>query len=172
MEKAKKEEVVAELRSTMVSAPSVILASSVGLPVNVVNDLRSKLRAQGATYRVVKNTLAKRAIEGTPMEALADLFSGPVGVAFHPDDVTVAAKVVTDFAKDREKFVVKAGYLNGSLLDAAGVEALSKMPGKDELRADLLRVMNGVGTKFVRVLAAGPTSFLNVLNARRDSLGA
>lgn len=172
MNKQEKVNLVEELKGSMVQAPAVVLAESVGMPVNKVNELRARLRAQGAAYRIVKNTLARRAVSGTDLERLSDLFVGPTGVAYHPEDATIAAKIVVEFAKDHDRFTVKAGYLNGAILDEKGVEALSKMPGKDELRADLLRVLNGVGTKFVRVLAAGPTSFLNVLNARRDSLGA
>jgi large subunit ribosomal protein L10 len=171
MKRETKEQMVAELREELAKAPSIIVASSVGMPVNTVNELRSALRAQGSRYRIIKNTLAKIAIAGTDLEPLGAHLTGPTALAYNLEDAVAPAKAIVDFKKDNDKLEIKAGYLNGSVLDASGVEALSKMPGKDELRAKLLSVMNGVGTKFVRTLAAAPQQMLTVLVARKDSIG-
>jgi large subunit ribosomal protein L10 len=170
MKKEQKEEAVALLRDELSRAASVVVATSAGIPVNVVNDLRVGLRSEAVTYRVVKNTLAKRAIAGTDMEGLGVHLRGPVALAYAEEDPAVPARVLLDFRKKNEKLQVVGGYINGMVLDADGVEALSKMPSKDELRAKLLSVFNGVGTKFVRTLAAAPQQFLTVLTARKDSL--
>lgn len=170
MDRTTKAEIVGKLREELEGVPSLVVATSAGLNANAMNDLRAQLRAVGAKYRVVKNTLARRAVEGTSLENISDAFVGSTALVYHPEDAVISAKVLVEFAKKSDKLVLRAGWLNGSVLDANGVEALSKMPGKDELRAKLLATMIAVPTQVVRVLAAGPTSFLNVLNARRDSL--
>ena len=170
MDRREKEELVVALREELTGVPSVVVASSVGISANQMNDLRAKLRATGSKYRIIKNTLVRRALEGTELEGLASHFKGPTAIAYNLEDAVVAAKVLVDYADKNEKLVLKGGWLNGTVLDQGGVVQLSKMPGKDELRSKLLSVLNGVPTKMVRVLAAGPTSFLNVLNARRDAL--
>lgn len=170
MDRSTKAELVGQLREELEGVPSLVVASGAGLNANAMNDLRAQLRAVGAKYRVVKNTLARRAVEGTALENISHEFVGSTALVYHPEEAVPAAKVLVDFAKKNEKLVLRAGWLNGDLLDEAGVDALSKMPGKDELRQKLLAVMVAVPTSVVRVLAAGPTSFLNVLNARRDSI--
>lgn len=170
MERSKKEEIVRVVREELEGVPSLIVAGSVGIDANTMNELRKQLREVGAKYRVIKNTLARRVVEGTDLDVMSEHFAGPTALVYHPDDAVVAAKVLVGFAKDEEKLELRAGWLNGDLLDSAGVEALSKMPGKDELRAKLLRTMLAAPTDLVRVLAAAPTDFLNVLNARKDAI--
>lgn len=172
MKREEKEVLVEELRADLAVAPSVVVASSSGMTVNAINDLRGKLRKGGVKYRIVKNTLARRAMAGTQMEALFPYLKGFTAIAYHLEDPVVTAKLITESAKTNDKLQVRAGYLNGSTFDKAGVEALASMPGKDQLRGMLLGTLNAVGTSVVRVLAAGPSSFLNVLNARKDSLAA
>ena len=171
MDRTSKEQLVAELRADLEGVPSLVIASGAGLDANTMTELRAKLRAVGAQYRVVKNTLARRAVEGTPLENVASEFVGSTALVYHPEEAVPAAKVIVEFAEKNDKLTLRAGWLGGDILDEAGIVALSKMPGKDELRQKLLAVMVAVPTSVVRVLAAGPTSFLNVLNARRDSLG-
>lgn len=171
MDRQSKEALVAELREDLMQVPSVVIARSVGVDANTMNDLRAKLRASGSKYRVVKNTLVKRAIEGTELEVLADQFSGPTAIAYNLEDAVAPAKVLVDAAEKIEKLELQAGWLNGAVLDAEGIEQLSKMPGKDELRAKLLMCLNGVATNMVRVLSAAPRDFLGVLNARKAELG-
>lgn len=166
-----KEKMVEELREGLSTAASVVVASNAGMSVNSINELRASMRKAGVTYRVVKNTLAKRAIEGTNLENLGELLSGPSAIAFHPEEPAAPAKAILDFKKKNEKFEVKGGWSGGTLFDAKGVEDLSKMASKDDLRASLLALFNAVGTKFVRTLAAAPQQFVQVLAARKDSIG-
>lgn len=170
MDRKGKKEIVSLVREELEGVPSLIVASGVGIDANTMNDLRSKLRDVGAKYRVIKNTLARRVVEDTDFDVMLPAFVGPTALVYHPDDAVVAAKVLVDFAKTEKKLELRAGWLNGDVLDTAGVEELSKMPGKDELRSKFLRTLLAAPTDFVRVLAAGPTDFLNVLNARKDAI--
>jgi len=170
MNRAEKEQEVASIRSDLERAKSVILASHVGMDVNTVNELRSKFRAEGVHYRVVKNTLVKLAISGTDMEVISDLFVGPVAIAFSEEDAVSPARVIKGFAKDHDAYELRGGYLDGSALDVAGVKRLADMPTKDELRAKVLSLFTAVPTKFVRTLNAAPTSFLQVLTARKQDI--
>ena len=172
MNRDEKAEVVASLRTSLDGVSAVILASSVGMSVNAINELRTALRQIGAKYIVVKNTLARLAIEGTDLETLQGALVGQTALIFHPEDGALAAKTVVAFKKTNDGFQLRGVWLNGTIMPESGVEVLSKMPGKDELRAQLLSVFQAPATQMVRVLAASPTSFLNVLNARKDSLAA
>ena len=162
---------VDRLREALADAPAVIVADFKGLDVEKTNDLRSRFREAGVSYEVVKNTLVKRAIADTSKENLAPLFKGNSAIAFHQEDPTVSAKILRDFQKDhKDPLTLKGGWVDGGLLDAAGVMALASLPGKDELRGRLLNVFMGVPTKFVRTLVAGPTDFVRVLQARQMQL--
>jgi large subunit ribosomal protein L10 len=172
MTKEEKEQAVAELRVLLVESPALVLASTAGLPVNKVNQLRSELRAKGAKFTVVKNTLAKRAIAGTHVEILADKFVGPIAVAAHPEEPGLAAKVLIEFKSKVDAFEIKAGFDGAEVLDAKGVEMLSKLPGRDELRAKVIGLLTAVPTKVVRVFTAAQRDVVGVLNARRDQLDA
>jgi large subunit ribosomal protein L10 len=170
MNRKEKEEFVATLRAELSEARSIILANSVGIDANSMNELRAEIRASDSQYRIVKNTLAKLAVKDTDLEMLAEHFTGPTALAYSSEDAVAPAKVLFDYRKDDETLEIRGGYLNGKWMDVDGVEQLSKMPGKDEIRAKLLNAMNGVATKFVRVLNAAPSDFVNVLNSRKDSL--
>ncbi len=171
MNRQEKAQQVAELRDLLDGTQLAVLTDYSGLSVANMVELRSKLREAAGGYRVVKNTLAKRATEGTELEALAIHFKGPIGVAYSHEDAAGCAKTVSDFAKDHPKFEVQAGFLaGGTMLDAAGVHALAKLPGKDQLRAMLLSAMAGVPRSFLGVLSAAPRSFVGVLEARRREL--
>lgn len=171
MNRAQKEQLVEKMRDELGQAKSIIMTSHVGIDVNTVNELRSEFRANGVHYHVVKNTLAKLAVADTDLDIMSESFRGPTAVAYSFEDAVAPAKVVADFADDHDAFEVKGGYLDGKMIDVAGVEALAKMPTKDELRAKLLRTFNAGATNFVRLLNAAPQNFLNVLNARKDDLG-
>src|SRR5699024_3536846 len=108
--------------------------------------------------------------EGTDLEDMSSKFVGPTAIVYHPEDTVAPANVLVEFAKDAEKFKLRAGWLNGTVLDESGIEALANLPGKDALRPTLLRAMLAAPTDFVRVLAAAPTDFLDVLNARKDAI--
>ena len=170
MNRDAKSAVVDRLRTALADVPAVIVADFKGMDVASATELRSLLRKAEVHYEVVKNTLARRAVSGTPLENLAAYFKGNTALAYHEEDPAAPAKVLTDFAKDNDTLNLKGGWLDGKLLDEAGITALSTLPGKDELRAKLLSVFNGVPTKFVRTLIAGPTTFVQVLQARQQQL--
>src|SRR5215831_13891788 len=170
MERAVKEQVVADLKERMGKAASVVLADFRGLTVEVTTGLRREFRAAQCEYTVVKNTLLSLAIKGTQMEPLAKLLEGPTAVATSREDPAAPAKIAQKFAKDQvEKFVIKGGFVEGRVLDAKGVAELSKLPGKSELRATLLATFTAPATDLVRLLAAGPLNFLYLLGARKEA---
>lgn len=168
MNRTEKEQMIEDLRSDLAEAKSVVLASHVGMDVNTVGLLRSELRAKGVRYRVVKNTLVKRAIAGTDMEVIADLFRGPIAIAYSFEDAADPARVIKKFAKDHDKYEIKGGYLDGDKLDVPGVEKLASMPSKEELQAQLLSLFKAVPTKFVHQLNAPMQQFVMVLKAKEQ----
>jgi large subunit ribosomal protein L10 len=170
MTKTEKEQVVAALHEQLNNATSVVLASTAGIPVNSVNELRAQMREKGVQFNVVKNTLAKRALQGTPAEQLSDKFVGPTAIATHPEEPGLAAKILIDFKKKNEKLEIKAGFDGQDVLDAAGVEVMSKLPGRDELRAQIIGLMSAVPTKLVRVFIAAQQDIVGLLNARQDDI--
>lgn len=159
------------LRDTLQGVPAVLLTDFRGMTVEESSALRRALRAENVQYEVVKNTLVRKAVVGTRLEGLAPHFKGNTAIAFHPEDPVAPARVITKFMKENPKLVLKAGWLDGRVLDASGVQALATLPGKQELRSRLLSVVIGVPTAFVRVLTAGPSAFVRVLEARRQQLG-
>ena len=170
MNRNDKSAVIEHLRGALADVPAVILADFQGLTVEEVDQLRSEMRKADVTYTVVKNTLTRQAIMGTDKDVLIPLLKGNTSLAYHAEDPTAPAKILKDFAKNHDKLQIKGGWLDGDLLDLAGVEQLAKLPGKDELRSKLLNLFMGVPTQFVRTLIAGPQTFLRVLEARRQSL--
>ncbi len=158
--------VIDEVSAELAQAQSVILAEYRGLDVANITDLRKKARQSGVYLRVMKNTLVRRAVAGTPFEALADRMVGPLIYGISKDPV-VAAKVMNDFAKTNELFVIKAGAMPNYLMDAAGVKALASMPSRDELLATLVGTMQAPIVKFVRTLNEVPASFVRVVDAVR-----
>jgi large subunit ribosomal protein L10 len=134
-------------------------------------EFRRRIRKSGCSYRVVKNTLALRAIPGTPLEKISAGFTGTTGVAYSREDPVVLAKVLVEFNKENPKLVVKAGLLAGSqLLNADGVKALSIMPALPEMRARLLGALQAPMTQLVRLLGAPATQLARVIKARQDKL--
>jgi large subunit ribosomal protein L10 len=171
MERAVKEQVVQDLKAEMAKAAAVVLADFRGLTVEAVTGLRREFRAAQCQYKVVKNTLLTLAVKGTHMEPLSKLLEGPTAMAYSVEDAAAPAKIAAKFAKDQaEKFVIKGGYVEGKVLDANGVAELSRLPGKNELRAKLLATFNAPATEFVRLISAGPLNFLYLLAARKEKL--
>jgi large subunit ribosomal protein L10 len=155
----------------MARAKTAILAEPKGLDVATVTDLRKKLRDAKVEYRIVKNTLAARAAKGTPVEPLAEKFVGPTALVMSYDDVVAPAKLLVDFMKDRENFAIRTAIVEGKVIDANGVKALAKMPGLNELRAQLLAVLNAPAAKLARVIGTPGQQLAQVLGARKDQLG-
>jgi large subunit ribosomal protein L10 len=148
-----KQAVVAEVSAQVAQAQTIVLAEYRGIPVAEITTLRANARQAGVYFHVLKNTLARRAVQGTPFEALADQMVGPMVYSISADAVA-AAKVVHEFAKTNDKLVIKAGAYNGKMLDKAAVAALASVPSKEVLLAQLLGVMQAPVSGFARVLAA------------------
>ena len=170
MNRSDKSAVIDRLRGALSTVPSVVVADFKGLSVEETDGLRSELRQAGVQYEVVKNTLIRKAIEGTNLDVMAPLFKGNSAIAYHGEDPAAPAKILKNFVKTNDKLAIKGGWVDGKLLDEAGVGTLATMPGKDDLRARLLSVLNGVPTKFVRTLSAASTTFVQVLQARVQQL--
>jgi len=156
------------LKNAFKKVESAVLTSVQGLTVAEVSDLRRRLHTAGIHYRVVKNTLARKAIAGTPLEAVSKDFKKVTAVAWSENDPVGPAKVILGFKKDLDKFQIKAGYQGGLRLDEKGVEALSKMPSMDELRAQLLGAINAVPAKLLGQLNAPAQHIAGVMQAKHD----
>ena len=166
--------VIDDVSAQLAQAQSVILAEYRGLDVANITELRKKARDAGVYLRVLKNTLVRRSVAGTPFEMLADKMVGPLIYGISTDPVA-AAKVMNDFAKANEVFVIKAGALPNYLMDAAGVKALASMPSRDELLSQLLGTMQAPVAQFMRTLNEVPSKFVRTvaaLKTQRESQSA
>lgn len=163
-----KKKVVEDLKEKFATTKVVIVTDYQGLNVAQMTELRRKLSEAGVDYKVVKNTLLTRASQGTDAELLADVFKGPSGIAMSFDDPVAPAKVLTEFAKENKKLGIKAGVMDGKIMDGDAITALSKLPSREELLAQVLATMNAVPTGLVRALADVPRRMMNVLNAIKD----
>ncbi len=172
MNKTEKQTTVAELRERFQEAQAAIVTEYRGLTVAKVNELRRALEKEGAVYRVVKNTLARLAVQDTQYAVLQDEFTGPVAVTWANQDPVAADKVLTQFAKDNPVLTLRSGALGGKLLGAAEVLALSKLPSRDQLLGQLLGVMVGPMRNLVGVLSGVPRSFVQVLHAIEEKKAA
>ena len=159
--------VIEEVAAQVASAQSIIVAEYRGLDVASVTVLRKTARESGVYLRVLKNTLARRALANTPFEGLSAKLTGPLIYAISKDPVT-AAKVLASFGKENEQLVLKAGALLNSTLDVNGVKALATMPSREELLSKLLGTMQAPVAQFVRTLNEVPTKFVRGLAAVRD----
>lgn len=171
MNRTEKEEVISQLHALMMKAKTAILAEPRGLNVATVTDLRKKFRDAQIDYKIVKNTLAQRAAKGTPVEALVEKFVGPTALIMSYSDVVAPAKIVVDFAKDRENFAIRSAVVEGRVIDANGVKALAKMPGLQELRATIAMMIAQPATKLVRMISTPGQQLAQVVNARKEQLG-
>ena len=163
MDRAGKSESIESLKGVFAGAGAVVVTHYTGLSVAEMTDLRHKLRAQGASLKVVKNRLAQKALNGAGEGALA-LFKGPVAIAYGPDAVS-AAKVSMEYAKTYEKFSIVGGMMGDQVLDAKSVDALAKLPSLDELRGKLLGLLNAPATRIAGVLQAPAGQLARVFNA-------
>ena len=168
MQMDKKKAIVEELHEKFSKSKIVILTDYKGLDVAAVSDLRKRLNEINVEFKVVKNTLLARASENTYVEAIKDDFKGPSAVAMSYDDPVAPAKVLTEFAAGNDKFEVKLGVLGGKRLDVAAIKALSSLPAREVLLAQVLSAMNGVPTALVRVLNAVPQKLLYALQAIKE----
>ena len=164
MEKAKKAEVVEELQGVFANAGSVVVAHYTGMTVAQMGDLRSRMRANGASFKVAKNRLAMRALQGTPVEANAHLFKCPTGIAYSKDPIA-ASKVAVAYAKDNEKLVILGGSIGSTALDANGVKALAELPSLDELRGKIVGLLVAPATKLAGLMQAPAGQLARVIGA-------
>ena len=148
-----KKAVVAEVSAEVAQAQTMVLAEYRGIPVGELTSLRAQARANGVYLRVMKNTLARLAVQGTSFESLAGEMVGPLIYGISADPVA-SAKVLNDFSKTQAALVIKAGSYNGKVMDAAAVKALASIPGRNDLIAMLLGVMQAPVSGMARVLAA------------------
>jgi large subunit ribosomal protein L10 len=159
---------VSEVAAKLQGAQSVIVAEYRGLNVERVTQLRSKARKSGVWLRVLKNTLARRAVKGTPFEKLSEQMVGPLMYGISQDPVA-GAKVLSEFAKENELFVIKAGAMPNAVMSAQDIKALSQLPSREELIAKLLGTLQAPVTKLVRTMNEVPSKFVRTLAAYRDS---
>ena len=171
MDRAQKAVSIEELRSVFAESGAVIVTHYLGLTVAEMTDLRTRLRKEGAKLQVVKNRLAQKAMDGSAGAAGDALFKGPVAIAFAKDPV-VAAKVATQYAKDNDKFTVVGAVLGQSVLNEAGVKSLATLPSLDQLRGQLIGLIQAPATKVAGVLAAPSGQLARVFNAYATKDGA
>lgn len=164
MDRSQKEQLVAALNQTFGEVALVVVTQQTGMTVAESADLRRQMRDAGAGFKVTKNRLTRRALEGTKFETLQALFSGPTGMAFSEDPVA-AARVCAKYAKDNDKLTIVGGSLNGEVLDAAGVDALAKLPSLDELRGKLVGLIQAPAQKLVGVTQAPAGQLARVFSA-------
>lgn len=167
LNRQEKAAVIDEVVAQLAGAQSIVVAQYRGLSVESVTLLRREARAAGVYLRVLKNTLAKRALAGTPFSGLSDKLAGPLiyGISVDP---AAAAKVLVNFAKTNDKLIPSAGAIPGQVMDVNGVKALALLPSREELLAKLLGTMQAPVTQFVRTLNELPTGLVRGLSAVRD----
>lgn len=162
-----KQAVVAEVSAQLAKAQAVVLAEYRSVTVKDMTELRRKARGSGVYLRVLKNTLARRAVADTPFKGLTEKMVGPLAYGISSDPVAVA-KVLQEFAKDHEKFVIRAGAMPNVVMSARDVADLARMPSRQELLAKLLGTMQAPIAKFVRTLNEVPGKFVRTVAAVRD----
>ena len=163
-----KQATVAEVAGKLAQAQAIIVAEYRGLDVSRVTQLRSRAKKSGLYLRVLKNTLARRAVQGTPFEKLSEQMSGPLmyGIA---NDPVAGAKVLSEFARENELFVIRGGAMPNAVMSAQEVKALALLPSREELLAKLLGTMQAPIAKLVRTMNEVPAKFVRTLAALRDA---
>ncbi|MDR3038706.1 MAG: 50S ribosomal protein L10 [Candidatus Adiutrix sp.] len=168
MERNKKESVVAGLRRSFAEAQAVFVTDFKGIDMAALTGLRARVREAGCDFQVAKNTLVKLAAQDTPVSRLEALFVGNNALGHTAKDPAALAKVLSEFAKANDKFVIKGGVLGAKVLNPAQIKALAGLPGREVMLATFLGTLNAVPTGFVRVLAAVPQKLVYALAAIRD----
>ncbi|MDG1287965.1 MAG: 50S ribosomal protein L10 [Rickettsiales bacterium] len=164
MDRAQKQAYVKALNTGVADAASIVVVHYKGLTVDEITELRAKVRAAGGSFRVTKNTLAKRALKGTAYESLGELLTGPTAIGYS-DDPVAPAKALVNFANENDKLQVLGGAFGEQVLDVNGVTELSKMPSLDELRATIVGMLNTPATRIAGVLQAPAGQLARVCGA-------
>lgn len=171
MDRATKQQRIAEISELLGQVASLVLTGFEGIDVDGMRTLRRALREKGAGYKVVKNTLMARAIAGTPMEPLQDHLKGPIGVAYSTEENPGgAAKACLDFAKKVPKLLLKVGYVDGQLVAGDDLKRIADLPSQDELRATFVGLLVALPQQFLSLLQAVPRDIVGVIDARRRQL--
>lgn len=168
MEKQQKQEQIDFCKGVFAEAESLILANLTGLKSSEVSDLRKRARLGGVSLRVVKNTLAQIASEGTDAAVLRDDLVGPTVMAWSARDPVSVAKILVDFKKDVDAFSFRAGFIAGRRLDVNGIRALASMPSLDESRAQLLGLLGAIPSRLLAQIQAPSSHMVGVLQAKID----
>ena len=163
MDRAQKSLSIEAIKGVFADAGAVVVTHYTGITVAQMEDLRGRLRKEGAAFKVVKNRLAQKALKGGG-QAAQDLFKGPVAIAYGPDPVS-AAKVAAQYAKDNEKFLIIGAMMGDQVLDAKGVDALSKLPSLDQIRAKIVGLVQAPATRVAGVLQAPAAQLTRVFGA-------
>lgn len=164
MDRAEKAEQIAGLAKTLSETSVVVVTRNHGLTVAQVTDLRTKMRAAGATFKVTKNRLARLALDGTPYQPIGELLTGPTGFATSTDPVA-AAKVAVDFAKTTDKFEIVGGAMGATVLSVDGIKSLATLPSLDELRGRLVGLIAAPATKLAQLANAPAAKLARVFGA-------
>jgi len=162
-----KQKDVETFRKTLTPVQAAVIGQCSGINVEIITALRSKVRASGAQFKIVKNTLAAIAVEGTALEGLKDHFTGPTALAYTENDPVALAKVLSDFAKSQDKFKIRAGVLNGSLLDTAQVNALANVPSREVLLGRLAGALQAPYANFAYAMSGILRKLVYALDAVR-----
>ena len=164
MDRSQKQELVSSLHETLKQAELVVITRQSGLTVAEVTNLRRQMRQAGASYKVTKNRLARRALDGTKFEGLKDMFTGPTAIAFSKDPIA-AAKVAVTYANSNDKLKIVGGAMAGQVLDPQGVKALATLPSLDELRGKIIGILSTPAQRIAAVLQAPGSQLARVLKA-------
>lgn len=167
MDRAQKAETVAQLQESLTEVESIVITQNAGLTAAQASELRVQMRNAGVSFKVSKNRLVLRALKGTRFEGIGPMLKGPVGLATSKDPVA-AAKIAAGFAKSNDKFIILGGALGDKVLDFAGVDALSKLPSLDEMRATLLALFQTPATRLATLSQAPASQLARVLKAYAD----
>ena len=170
MDRAQKQELTQSLHQDLSDTVCVVITHQTGLTVDEATQLRRQMRNAGARYRVTKNRLVRRALEGTQFENLAPLFTGPTAIAFSQDPVA-AAKAAVEYANRNQKLTIVGGGLSGQTLDVAAVRALATLPSLDELRGKLIGLIQAPATKLATLLQTPAGQLARVLAAHAEQSG-
>ena len=171
MDRAQKQKLVDSLHGTLMQTELVVVTQQVGMTVAEVTTLRRQMREAGAGFKVTKNRLARRALEGTKFAQLAPLFKGPTAVAYSTDPVA-AAKVAVNYANANEKLSIVGGAMGGQLLDSKGIKALATLPSLNELRGKLVGLLQTPATRVAQVLRAPASQLARVMGAYATKAGS
>ena len=170
MNRTEKQEIVTDLNETLAGAASIVVTHYRGINVSEMDELRREMRSAGARFRVTKNRLVKRALEGTPYSELSGLFVGPTAIAYS-DDPVAAAKATVAYAKKNDKLVVLGGAMGENILDEATIKTVAALPSLDELRAKLIALLNTPATQIAAVVQAPAAQLARVLAAQGSKEG-